>query len=90
MKTAIGLVIFILILPFVVNIPDAQLGDDAQKLLNVQTAPLKPRTDNGFYALLGLEARLGKNIYEAGNLNYTYTIRDAEPTVHLYFALKRP
>jgi hypothetical protein len=66
MKKAIGIVIFVLILPFIINIPDAKLREDAQKLIDAVHASNNPEIDNGYYALLGFEAPAGKDIFKAG------------------------
>jgi len=66
MKKAIGLVVFVFIMPFIVNMPDEKLRDEAEKIISSQPKPLTPQTDNGFYALLGFEAPKGKGIYQAG------------------------
>jgi len=71
MKKAIGIAICILFLPFIVNVPDAKLDEDAARIISSSQEPIDPETDNGFYALLGFEAPLGKDIYEAGSHAYT-------------------
>jgi len=66
MKKIIGIVIFVLILPSIINIPDETLSDEAKKLIDAIPASQNPNPDNGFYALLGFEAPAGKDIFEAG------------------------
>ena len=66
MKKAIGLVVIILILPFIINIPDVRLRAEAEKIISSSPEAIKPQTNNGFYALLGFETPMGRDIYEAG------------------------
>lgn len=75
MRAAIGLVVFILVLPFIVNIPDAKLLDEARNIIVSPPQPLSPQEGNGFYALLGFEAPKGKDIYEVGKDAFAAYVR---------------
>lgn len=78
MKKILVILFFILILPFIINIPDESLTKDAQTLINDIPHSQKPMTDNGFYALIGFEAAVGKDIYEAGKQAYTAYARSQD------------
>lgn len=66
MKKVILIVGALIILPFIINIPDETLSNDAQKLLDSNAVPMEPQSGNGFFAVLGFEAPENKDIDTVG------------------------
>lgn len=85
-KKIILIVVALIILPFIINIPDETLNNDAQKLLDANAVPIEPQSGNGFFAVLGFEAPENKDIYEVGReafFAYTESQQDIPPRLEL-------
>ncbi len=60
----------LLLLPFAVNITDEELESGPNKILNSSQPSMTSTNENGYFALLGFEAPVGKDIVEAGKRVY--------------------
>lgn len=90
MKVLISLLVLIVALPFIVNIPDTQLLEKARNIIVAQPQHIGPEKDNGFYALLGFEAPVGKDIHEAGkDVSRVYSLSQSAKPPSFEFSLHR-
>lgn len=89
-KVLIGFAVLIVVITFIVNIPDAPLLEKARNIIVAQPQHIGPEKDNGFYALLGFEAPVGKDIHEAGkDVSRVYSLSQSAKPPSFEFSLHR-